>query len=238
MFQRPLLLLLCSFLAATVGCSAKVDVRSETWDRTSEVSTGEKSSTAVEVDVLQTHAAAPSPTPAEPKPNTSGNTVIIQVNGGDVHVHEPPPPAEPASPKKSTLNTKIGLPSTYSAHGPSVFLGSVAVWGLVGIAIVLMVENCGRSDGGPLFSIIGLLVLAAVVLQFLPATESGIQFLPLSPWSYSGFLAVCLSLLCWAGLLAATLVIVTGCSDSPTVFSVMVLFSMGLNALLSFGGGC
>ena len=82
------LFVLCGLLAATLGCSAKVKVESETWDRTPEVSTGERNRTAVEVDVLRNQ---PTPNPPESKPNTT----VLHLGSGDIHVHEPPPHPEP-----------------------------------------------------------------------------------------------------------------------------------------------
>lgn len=177
--QRPganwsALLPLCGLLAlaATVGCSAKVQVESENWDTASQASTGERARTAVEVDLLRSQPAVPNP--PEPKPNT----VIINVDGGSVYVHQSPSPADSTRPKKTTLNTKIGWPNAYSEYGTSAFLGSIAVWVLLGIAVALMVENCGRSEGGPLFSTIGLLVLAAILLQALPQPSRGFNSFP------------------------------------------------------------
>jgi hypothetical protein len=167
-------------------------------------------------------------------------TTIINLGDGDIHVHQPPARDKPTpSPRKSTINTKIGWPGTYWQHGPSAFLGSIAVWVLVGTAVVLMIGACGRSEGGPLFLTIALLVAAAVLLQSLPAAESGIQFIPLSPWSYSGLAAVCLSILCWLGIFLAALIAVlsSGLLGAPSAFSAAVLFSMACNLLLSLGGG-
>jgi hypothetical protein len=238
------ILLLCGLLAATIGCSAKVEVESENWGASpasispeSQVSTGEKARTTVEVDLLQ---ARPSEPPPSPKPNTA----ILNLGDGDIHVHDAPAHAEadgkPACPpRRSTFNTKIGWPSTYWQHGPSAFLGSIAVWVLVGTAVVSMMATVGRKEGGPMFTIIGLLVLAAVILQALPATESGLQFYPLLPWCYSGVVAICLSLLCWAGILLAALIAMlrSGLIGAPSGFSTAVLFSMGCGLLLSLGGG-
>ncbi|MGA2958781.1 MAG: hypothetical protein ABSF48_24055 [Thermodesulfobacteriota bacterium] len=141
----------CVLLAATIGCSTKVEVESANWTALASVSsasdatTSEKARTAIQLDVLQTRPSEPLPSP---KPATSGNTVVIQVNGGDIHVHERPSPAEPTCPKKSTLNTKIGWPTT--EHSPSAFTGYCAVCLLVGTAVVLMAETSKRTEGGPM----------------------------------------------------------------------------------------
>ena len=107
------------------------------------------------------------------------------------------------------------------------------------MVIMAAIVACDVKMNEPLLPIIwttGLLVAAAVVLQTLPAVESGLQFIPLAPWAYSGFLSVCLSIFCWFGLLVAIFVTLTGCLDSPTVFSAAVLFSMAMNFLLSLVG--
>jgi len=236
--NRSAILLLCGLLAATLGCSAKVEVKSENWDTTAEGSSGETARTAVEVDVLQTRPTVPDP--PSPKPTSSANTVILNLGDGDIHVHQPPARDKATPPpRKSTLNTKIGWPSTYLEHGPSAFTGYMAVCLLVGTAVVFMVETCGRTEGGPLLSTLVLLVAAVVILQALPAAESGLQFVPQSPWAYSGLVAICLSILCWLGILLAALIAVlrSGLIGAPSGFSTAVLFSMGMNLLLSLGGG-
>ena len=68
MSKPALFAILCLLAAATLGCSAKVKVESENWDTASEASTGELSRTAVEVDVLESRPATPSPTQPMPKP--------------------------------------------------------------------------------------------------------------------------------------------------------------------------
>ena len=84
---------------------------------------------------------------------------------------------------KGGLNTKIGWPSNYWGHGLWAFLGYVAVCVLLGWAMVIMATlvTCDVKLDEPLLSIIwtaGLLIAAAVVLQTLPAVESGLQFIP------------------------------------------------------------
>jgi hypothetical protein len=100
--SKSAIFVLLGLLAATVGCSARVKVESETWDRTLEASTGERARTAVEVDVLQPRPAVPSPNPPSSKPATSGSTTLINLGDGDVHVHQPPSQGTPP-PKKSVL---------------------------------------------------------------------------------------------------------------------------------------
>jgi len=154
------ILLLCGLLAATIGCSGRVEVESSKWaapppaSSASNATTGEKARTAIQLDLLQTRPSEP---PPSPKPTSSANTVILNVGSGDVHVGGAPAHAEadgkPARPR-SGLNTKIGWPSAYWEHGPSAFTGSVAVWVLMGTAVVLMIATVGCKDGGPMLSIV------------------------------------------------------------------------------------
>ena len=235
----------CVFLAATVGCSARVETESSKWTTPPPASSeakpasGEKARTAIQLDLLPTRPSEP----PSPKPTSSANTVILNLGSGDVHVHEPLARAEArdkATPptRKSTFNTRIGWPSIYSEHGPSTFTGYLAVCMLVGTAVVLMIATVGRRTDGPLLSIVFLLVAAAVILRALPVAESGLQFIPLSPWSYSGLVPICLSILCWLGLLLAAFnaILSSGLIGAPSGFSAAVLFSMGMDLLLSLGG--
>ena len=58
----------------------------------------------------------------------------------------------------------------------------------------------------------------------------------LAPWAYLDFMSVCVSILCWLGILVAAIATIDGSPDSPTVVSATVLFSMAMNLLLSFCG--
>jgi hypothetical protein len=223
-------------LGLATGCSAKVEIERHNWDNGS----GEKDRTAVEVELLHDQPSKPPKTTpaAEERPvNVSGSPIIIVVPGDrpSIQVKSSQEAEERAG--HTGLNTKIGFPSHYWKHGLLAFLGYVIVCFLVGTAVVLMIETCKLTSGGPMFSTLALLVAAAIILQILPTAESAIQFIPLWPWSYSGFVPVCLSILCWLGLLVAVFSTIDGCLDSPTVFSAAVLFSMGLNLLLSFCSG-
>ena len=170
----PFWFLVAVILAATLGCSAKVEVE--------RANTDEKAKTAIQLDLMQGR-------PSEPPPRETPST-IINVGTGNVHGGEATAQPQPLPPRIG-LNTKIGLPSTYMAHGPLAFLGYMAVCLLVGAAVVLMMFTVGRRTGGPLLPILVLLVAAAVILQALPAAESGLQFIPLVPWQCSGFLSGC-----------------------------------------------
>ena len=79
-----------------------------------------------------------------------------------------------------------------------------------------------------------MLAAAAVLLQFLPYADSGIQFVPLSPWCYVGWESFFVSLVCWAAILGAGFVIIDRSPDSPQAFAILILIAMSLNALLSW----
>jgi hypothetical protein len=196
----PFVLLVAALLAATVGCSEKVEVESATWNSPASeptTTTGEKAKTAIQLDLLQSR-------PSEPA--TSATSTILNVSGGDIHIGEAPEPADKPALPRNFLNTKIGFPSTYWQHGPLAFRGFSAVCLLVGAAVVLMMVTVGRRTGGPMLSIIILLVAAGIILQALPAAKSGLQFIPLLPWHCSGPLPILVSILCWASLLVAVLI--------------------------------
>jgi hypothetical protein len=97
----PFVLLVSLFLATTAGCGARVELESAKWDSSS----GETARAAVEVDLLRSQPTKPvakteatelPPKPAVPadKPaHVAGNTIIVNIRGGDVtynnetHIH-------------------------------------------------------------------------------------------------------------------------------------------------------
>ena len=227
---------------AAAGCSARVETESENWGASPasispewQVSTGEKARTAVEVDLLQTRPSEPSP----PKPTSSANTVILNLGDGDIHVHEPQFLRRTGPPEEEHPQHENRLAKHLLAARPLGLPGLSSRLGARGNRRGVDGGDGWCKDGGPLLSTIGLLVAAAVILQALPPTESGLQFIPLSPWAYSGLVPICLSILCWAGLLLAALIVMlsSGLIGAPSGFSAAVLFSMGCSLLLSLGGG-
>ncbi len=140
--------LLLGLIAATIGCSAKVEVE--------RANTEEKTKTAIQLGLLQSRSPEP---PSVPKPANS--TTIINVGNGSVRVGQTPAQAQSAC-TMSAINTRIGFPTTYWKHGLSALVGSIAVWTLLGTAVALMLATVGRTSGGPLLSIVAL--LAAAVL--------------------------------------------------------------------------
>ena len=212
-------LLLLLFLAP--GCSGRVEVIQE------QESASEKTSTVVAVD-LSAGDQQPSPSSPGRGVHITGDGNVAVVVEGDVYLSEP---AQSARKKSSPAwNTKIGLPPLQA--GRWMLSCYVVVCVLVAIAVILMVENLNREQG-PLLLILVMLVAAAVLLQFLPPTDTGVQFLPLSPWAYSAWWSCFLSLAGWAAILGAVYVVVDRSIDSPHAFAILGLTAMGLNVLLS-----
>jgi hypothetical protein len=237
------LLLAILALGFTGGCSARYEARDERTAAPANKSdrpqnepgavAAEKSAMLVEVDLLRDNAPASKAPAAAPGAesratggpiNVSGQTVIIIVPGD-------------GRSGRTGLNTRIGWPSDYLEHGLQAFLGYVAVCLLVGLVITIMIPTCKLESGGPMFLTLALMVLAAILLQTIPAADTGFQFIPLAPWAYSNFLSICVSILCWLAILVAAISAIDGCLDSPTVFSATILFAMAMNVLLSFVGG-
>lgn len=135
----------------------------------------------------------------------------------------------------SRWNTKIPWPTALRGTDHWTIGGYRAVWGLVIASIVVMVHTANQQEqGGPLWILAAMLVAAAVLLQFLPHAESGIQFIPLSPWCYVGWESFLLSLACWAAIMGAVYVVLDRSPDTPQAFAVLVLVVMSLNLLLSW----
>ncbi len=229
----PLLLL----LMIGTGCSGRVDVTTE---RTapSDSTAVEKSHSSAEINVLaapeKTSVARPEEQPALPEGKV--RSVEIDGDGNVVIVIEAEHPQQEAAAKKPTSgwNTKIGWPNQLRGASSWTVSCYLAVWGLVVAAIVLMVDNLRRKEGGPLFGVVAMLGTAAVLLQLLPHTECGLQIVPLSPWAYSGWESFFVSLFCWTVILFATFVAIDRSPDSPQAFAVICLGAMFLNAVLSF----
>jgi hypothetical protein len=236
-------LLILHILFLTAGCSARVEVSEEQTSSVPQSTTAEKARTKVAVELLNRREAATnaSRSPKErscPERTRRGveidgdGNVVITVDG-DIHVGKAPKPAKQKP--ETGWNTKIAWP-TQLRGADSWTIGCYgAVWVLVLAAVVCMITTANRKEeGGPLLSILAMLVAAAVLLQLLPHTSSGIQFLPISPWSYSGWESFGISLIFWTAILFAGYVVVDRSPDSPQVFAILCLSAMSLNAILSW----
>ena len=177
------------------------------------------------------------------RPEDQSRTIEIDGDGniaivveGDLHAdsyHEAAPesPSEP----KFFWNTKIPWPTQLRGVSGWTLNCYFAVWGLVVGSIALMVHTANRQEeGGPLWIIMAMLAAAAILLQFLPFSDTGFQFVPLSPWSYLGWESFFISLACWAAIVSAGYVVLDRMVDSAQAFSVLCLIAMSLNLVLSW----
>ena len=176
---------------------------------------------------------------------SQGRVVVIDgdgnfatIVGGDLYLdrrHGSSDDRPQAAAKKPRWNTKIPWPTQLSGASGWTLNCYLAVWALVIGSVALMVHTANRrKEGGPLWIILAMLTAAAILLQFLPYTASGIQIIPLSPWSYAGWESFFVSLACWAATLGAGYVVFDRAPDSPKAFSVLCLVGMFLNVLLSW----
>lgn len=241
-YLQGLLILYILFL--TAGCSARVEVSEEQTSSAPQSTTAEEARTKVAVELLNRREAVTdtSTSPKKHVPEKKWKAVEIDGDGnvvitvdGNIHVGEDPAPKVAKQKPKTGWNTKIAWP-TQLRGADSWTIGCYgAVWVLVLAAVVCMITTANRKEeGGPLLSILAMLVADAILLQLLPHTESGFQFLPISPWSYSGWESFGISLLCWTAILFAGYVVVDRSPDSPRVFAILCLTAMFLNAILSW----
>ena len=88
-------------------------------------------------------------------------------------------------------NTRIGWPWDYWHCGFWAVIGFLAVIGLilVGLAGVVASLDPEDGDGGMVVGFVVVLLVAGLLLQALPHTKSGVQFVPLPPWHYTSWIA-------------------------------------------------
>lgn len=130
------------------------------------------------------------------------------------------------------LNTRIGWPGgDWRQEGWTAVACAtmcVSLW----IAVVIMVWSAWTGRPCHLSLVLALLVGAAAVLQWLPPATTGLQFLPVSPWSFNGWAPFLISLLSWLAVGLVVLALV--CWDRAAGFPVMMLLFLAVNVLLSF----
>lgn len=138
----------------------------------------------------------------------------------------------------SEVNTTIAWPWTYWQYGFWPVIGGLVVGFLVyyaGAAFVVLASDLNtRGD-----MITGLLVgsviwlVAGLLLQLLPHTTAGIQFIPLPPWAYEGWIPLILSVACWLCLAAGYLFVLFSQSKDAPSFSLFAALCIN-TFLLSF----
>ena len=85
------------------------------------------------------------------------------------------------------LNSRVGWPWEYCGQGVGPVLGLLVVCFLIFVGFAALAA--GVDEKGSLFAGLGIWLVAGLVLQGLPHTENGIQFVPLLPWCYSRAIA-------------------------------------------------
>ena len=136
----------------------------------------------------------------------------------------------------SGCNTRIGWPVDYWQSGLFAIVGFLAVCGLIFVGLVGLCQSIAQQDrsfitGGLLF-----LGVAALLLQALPHTASGIQFVPLFPWQYGDWLLRIMSGACWLCIVFACLCAFSNVKGDWPAAGGATLIALGLNVLLSFAG--
>jgi len=221
------------------GCSTQFELSTEKRSPSETTESVEKFETKVGVEILSDREE-----PSDRDPVRLGDqspTIKIEGDGnfaivveGDL-VSDPDQRPSPPTTKKPTWNTKIPWPTQLRGASSWSLNCYLAVWALLIGSIALMLHTANRrEEGGPLWIIVAMLGAAAILLQFLPCSDSGIQLIPLSPWSYVGWESFFVSLGCWMAIVGAVYVVVDRMVDSPKAFAVLVLIAMGLNLGLSW----
>jgi hypothetical protein len=138
----------------------------------------------------------------------------------------------------SELNTRIGWPWTYCAQGFWPVVGFLAVGFLifVGIGGVIASFDASEGDRGMVILAAFFLILAGFLLQTLPHTATGIQFVPLSPWNYDGWIARSISSICWLALVLGCLTAFSRSKADWKGSAIAIFVALGLNTILSFAG--
>lgn len=231
-------LLLLPLLVA--GCSAEVELSTEARTPSETTEHVQKFETKVGVAVLSGREDPSDEKPVQSDDRSStidieGNHNFAIVVEGDFHAdsHQDAAPESPSE-SKFFWNTRIPWPTQLRGASSRTLNCYWAVWGLMIGSVALMIHTANRKEGGPLWIILAVLAAAIILIQFLPHADSGIQFVPLSPWSYIGWESFFISLACWAAILGAGYVVVDRAPDSPKAFSGLVLVALSLNAMLSF----
>lgn len=136
------------------------------------------------------------------------------------------PSSQLTIPVLASINARISWPGLYWESGFLTFAGYLLVLMLIVISLALLFDQ-----STPAISSFALLLISAGILQFLPASGSGLQFLPWLPWLYSGWIPVVLSVLTWVAVgLAVAGIAINASQKEPGIFMITALV---LNGVLS-----
>jgi hypothetical protein len=130
------------------------------------------------------------------------------------------------------MNTKIGMPWTYWENGFWAVVGFFAVCVLIFIGFCGIIA--GEEHSGNLIAGIIFWLVAGLLLQALPHTENGIQFVPLPPWYYASWTAWIISIACWIALIIGWHANFSSVRADRVSAIVAIFIALGLNASLSF----
>lgn len=128
------------------------------------------------------------------------------------------------------LNTRIGWPGA-DYQGGWIAVAYATMWVSLGAALVVMIQSAWTGKPCRLALVLALLVGAASILQWLPEATMGLQFLPVLPWTFEGWIPFLISTSSWlfVGLVVLSLV----CCDRAVGFPLMLLLFLSVNAPLS-----
>lgn len=130
------------------------------------------------------------------------------------------------------INTKIGMPWDYWEHGYLAIVGFLAVYVLIFYGLCFVIT--GSDAPGTLLAGIIFWLVAGFLLQALPHTESGIQFVPLPPWYYVGWIAWIISIACWLALTIGLSFNYSSIEADRNSAVAATLIALVLNGCLSF----
>jgi hypothetical protein len=139
----------------------------------------------------------------------------------------------------SGCNTRIGMPWTYWKDGfwPIIGLLPLGYLALVGVGTGVAVSD-GKTYGDRIimfFLGVAAVAAAGLTLQLFPQTESGIQFLPLPPGRYGGWIPWTISVACWLCLSFACFAILVPVRNIQGIAGTAFFIAFVLNSVvLSF----
>jgi hypothetical protein len=114
-------------------------------------------------------------------------------------------------------------------------------WTVVGfsaVCVLIFIGFCGIIAGeehsGNLIAGIIIWIVAGLLLQALPHTESGIQIVPLPPWRYQSQIAWIISIACWIALIIGWHANFSSLRVDRVSAIIAIFIALGLNTSLSF----
>jgi hypothetical protein len=133
------------------------------------------------------------------------------------------------------------MPWVYWEHGLFAVAGGLVVCFVVLLGMASLTLSTEEHNGYqdhliPWFWGILAWIGAWLLLQALPHTTSGIQFIPLFPWFYDGWVSRMLSFVCWFCMITSCICALSSVKGNWTPAVGQIFIALCLNALLSFSG--